>query len=119
MPINAEYANRVYPLEKLPEHLRRKYPHSVPFTVTGHPDFSTYAIKKVKINMTGINYIDQKLANQAAGFKKTPEGFTWHHHHDGNSMYLVPQDLHDVVTHTGGAAIVRSKLKKLNGKYYD
>lgn len=42
-PINSEHANGVYPLEKLPEELRRKYPHSVPFTGTGHPDFSRYA----------------------------------------------------------------------------
>jgi hypothetical protein len=63
MPINAEYAGKIYPLEKLPLELRHKYPHSVPFTGTGHPDFSRYAVKKVKISMTGNRYKDNKMAN--------------------------------------------------------
>ncbi|MGL4427137.1 MAG: HNH endonuclease, partial [Alphaproteobacteria bacterium] len=103
------YAGKVYPLEKLPEELRQKYPHSVPFTGTGHPDFSRYAVKKVEIKMTGDRYIDEKLANNLAGFKEKPRGYTWHHHHDGETMMLVDTDLHDVVKHTGGAAIVKGK----------
>lgn len=109
MPINAEYAGKIYPLEKLPIELRQKYPHSVPFTGTGHPDFSRYAVKKVEIKMIGDQYMDRKQANKISGYQKTPKGYTWHHHHDGKNMHLVPKDIHEAVDHTGGAAIVKSK----------
>ena len=107
MPINAEYAGKVYPLENLPKELRDIYPHSVPFTGTGHPDFSRYAIKKVKIEMTGDHYIDTKLANLAAGLKKKPKDYTWHHHQDAETMLLVPKDIHRAVKHTGGVSVVK------------
>ncbi|MGL4426184.1 MAG: HNH endonuclease, partial [Alphaproteobacteria bacterium] len=117
-PKNYEYAGKTYPLEKLPEtlkqkypHLKQKYPNSVPFTGTGHPDFSRYATKKVKIKMTGENHKDFSLADKAAEFSKRPEGYTWHHHHDGETMMLVPRDLHEAVKHTGGGAIVKGKTK--------
>lgn len=108
-PINSEYAGGFYPLEKLPLDLRSKYPHSVPFTGAGHPDFSRYAQKKVQINMTGNNKIDRKLANQASGYKQTPAGYTWHHSHDGKTMMLVPSELHNAVKHTGGVALMKKK----------
>lgn len=110
-PINADYANQVYPLEKLPLELRQKYPHSVPFTGTGHPDFARYALKKVEINVTGNNHIDFPLADKAAGFSSRPAGYTWHHHHDGKGMYLVPKDIHKAVRHTGGVAAVKQTKK--------
>ncbi len=31
-----------------------------------------------------------------------PMGWTWHHHEDGNTMVLVPTDVHDLVRHCGG-----------------
>lgn len=103
-PINSKYADKVYPLEKLPKDLRQKYPHSVPFNGAGYPDFSRYAIKKVKINVTGNHDIDNSLADKAARFKVRPENYTWHHHQDSNTMQLVPSDLHKAVKHTGGVA---------------
>ncbi len=33
-------------------------------------------------------------ANEAAGFDETPEGYTWHCHQDGETMQLVPRDIH-------------------------
>lgn len=108
-PRNHEYANSVYPLEKLPKEIRNKYPHSVPFTGTGHPDFSRYAIKKVQIEVTGKNWIDFPAADKAAGILKRPKDYTWHHHHDGKSMYLVPREIHEAVKHTGGVAIIKGK----------
>jgi hypothetical protein len=114
-PLNHEYAGKIYPLESLPKKLRQKYPHSVPFTGTGHPDFSRYTIKKVDINMTGKRRTDNALANQAAGFPETPLGYTWHHHENGKTMLLVPRDLHNAVAHTGGVAIMKNKGNK-NGK---
>lgn len=65
------------------------------------------AIKKVKIEMTGIRHVDESLANNAAGFTTRPEGYTWHHHHDGQTMMLVPEQLHKHVKHTGGARFIR------------
>ncbi len=105
-PINHEYAGKTYPLEKLSQELRNKYPHSVPFTGNGYPDFSRYAMKKVKIKMTGTKK-DFDLANKAAGYSKTPKDHTWHHHHDGKTMQLVSTDIHDAIRHTGGVAIVK------------
>jgi hypothetical protein len=102
-------------MNKRPEDIRGKYPHSVPFTGTGHPDFSRYATKKVEIRMTGTRRLDTKRANQSVGYKKIPEGYTWHHHQDGKTMQLVPKELHDVVLHTGGVAVIKSKLNKHGG----
>ena len=56
--------------------------------------------------MTGKK-IDFSLADKAAGFTKRPENYTWHHHHNGKSMYLIPTDIHDAVKHTGGVAITK------------
>lgn len=75
----------------------------------GYPDLSPYSEKTVSINMTGNDYTDFKRANAAAGYENTPEGFTWHHHQDGHTMQLVPEDLHGNVPHTGGASIVADK----------
>ena|GEM_PF-2187863 len=107
-PINADVAGNVYPLMALPKELRQKYPHSVPFTGSGHPDFSRYAIKKVQIEMTGKT-TDFAKANKAAGLTETPTGYTWHHHQDGRTMQLIPSDIHKHVKHTGGSAIVKEK----------
>jgi hypothetical protein len=76
----------------------------------GYPDFSPYAKKKVEIDMQGDHYYDFKKANKEAGFGDTshpPEGMTWHHHEDGVTMLLVPKDLNNQVSHTGGASIVK------------
>ncbi|HEX5748538.1 MAG TPA: HNH endonuclease [Archangium sp.] len=74
----------------------------------GYPDFSPYAKKSVEIDMIGDHSQDFKNANKAAGIEGSnpPKGFTWHHKEDGVTMELVPQDLHNKVPHTGGAAIV-------------
>ena len=84
--------------------IRGKYPHGVPFTQQGFPDFARYRISRVEITLTGSRSADFKAANQAAGFSRTPKGYTWHHHHEAGVMELVPTDLHDAVRHTGGVA---------------
>ena len=58
--------------------------------------------QEVKITRTGSRAGDNRAANEAAGFSKTPEGFTWHHHQDGTTMQLVPKDIHAQTGHTGG-----------------
>jgi hypothetical protein len=114
MPINAKFAGKMFDMSKLSPELQRKYPHGVPFTAAGHPDFSRYSIRKVQIKMSGNNEIDKKLADRVAGFigsNKRPEGYMWHHHEDGKTMLLVPKDLHEVVRHTGGIAVANA-IKK-------
>lgn len=109
-PINSKYAGKNYPASKLPPKLRSKYPNGVNFTKDGYPDFSPYAQKSVPVEgLKGNTGSDFTRANKAAGLKRTPEGYTWHHHQDGKTMQLVPTDLHDAVRHTGGASILRNK----------
>jgi hypothetical protein len=74
----------------------------VPFDKAGYPDFSGVAKAEVQITQTGSRAGDFRAANEAAGLKKTPEGYTWHHHQDGKTMQLVPRDIHSQTGHTGG-----------------
>ncbi|HIE00919.1 MAG TPA: hypothetical protein EYP59_11635 [Thiotrichaceae bacterium] len=51
----------------------------IPFYKEGYPDFSSISEKDVQINFTGNRSQDFREANKAAGFSKTPDGYTWHH----------------------------------------
>lgn len=107
--VNSRYAGKTYPVERLPKKMQSKYPKSVEFDKDGYPNFRPYTKKEVKIpNLTGNYASDFYKANKAAGFNRTPEGYTWHHHQDGVRMQLVPSDLHRAVKHTGGASVLRS-----------
>ncbi len=89
----------------------------------GYPDFPEYSAKlknadgklvpgKVEIPMKGEN-TDFDAARSAMAEKlgvakfKEPKGYTWHHHHDGTTMELIPSALHNNVPHTGGARLAR------------
>ena len=74
----------------------------IPFKANGHPDFTGVAKTEVKIKQTGTRSGDFRAANEAAGLKNTPEGYSWHHHEDGTTMQLVPRDIHSQTGHTGG-----------------
>lgn len=113
MPVNYEKAGTVYHFEdkKLRERrqLSKKYPEGVHFDSKGFPDFSPYAKESVKIqHMTGEPK-DFTQANKRAGLAEKPDGFTWHHHQDCETMQLVPADLHRNVRHTGGRAILNAR----------
>ena len=101
----------------------------VPFN-NNYPDFSKWSQKDVKIpNMTGDNgpdfrAADKILARDKGLLKKdgTPNvaaaeryrrnnKLTWHHHQDGTTMQLVPEDLHGNIPHTGGGSLSRNKTK--------
>jgi hypothetical protein len=58
--------------------------------------------KDVKLKQTGARSGDFAAANKAAGYEKTPEGFTWHHHQDGTTMQMVPRDVHAQTGHIDG-----------------
>lgn len=105
--INRQYAGQVYPIEKLGS-VASKYPKSVRFSKEGYPDFRPYAKKEVTIDNLNGGAGDFYKANKEAGYDRTPEGYTWHHHEDGKTMLLVPTDLHSQVRHSGGASILRS-----------
>jgi hypothetical protein len=119
MPRNAMWAGKVMPAEEVGKKLNKyhkknvhnPYQQGVAFTGEGFPDFTKYSIRRVKIKMTGNGKIDQKLADEAAGFvgtNKRPDGYTWHHHYDRETMELIPTDLNGAIGHDGGASIVRS-----------
>jgi A nuclease of the HNH/ENDO VII superfamily with conserved WHH len=99
VPINSKFAGRIHS-------------SGVRFTSQGFPDFGPYSKAEVRISgLTGNLRIDNKLANQAAGFgnfTRAPKGFVWHHLEDGQTMQLVPIDIHNATRHTGGAAVIRN-----------
>jgi RHS repeat-associated protein len=75
------------------------------FDADGFPDFSTVAARRVRVTFSG-NYADDfAAANARAGFDRTPDGFTWHHHQDGTTMELVPTNIHQKTGHTGGMSL--------------
>ena len=74
----------------------------ITFDKKGFPDFSSVSVVDVKITQTGSYAGDFRAANKAAGFERTPEGYTWNHHQDLTTMQLVPRDIHAQTGHTGG-----------------
>lgn len=114
LPHNHKYAGKVYHIDdaKYPK-LAKKYPNGVKFSDEGYPDFTPYAKASTKVDgLTGNHSDDVAKANKAMGYKRTPEGYTWHHAEDCVTMILVPTDLHNAVRHSGGA----EKLRKGGGK---
>jgi uncharacterized protein YukE len=90
----------------------------VPFKESGFPDFSSYADeaertlgKPTTVKVDGISgkYDDDfALANKAAGFDRTPRGYTWHHVEDCRHMQLVPQDIHRKTGHSGCVQLLKN-----------
>ncbi|WWH75456.1 HNH endonuclease [Erwinia billingiae] len=107
MPINSKYSGMIYPHESLPDGIRNKYPHSVPFNHAGFPDFTRYSISNVRIELGKTRGIDFARADKAAGYGRAnprPNDYTWHHHQDSGYMQLIPTDIHAAVKNTGGIA---------------
>ncbi len=96
LPINSKWAGKTHP-------------SGIEFDIQGFPIFKPHAKAKVESdNLTGVYFKDEKLALEATGLNKTPEGYVWHHHQDAKTLYLVPKDLHDACRHTGGCAVIRN-----------
>lgn len=113
LPRNHAYAGREFPRSQLPAKYRKQ---GLRFKDTGYPDFEPYAKtlpngqKKVHIAYQGSRPADFVAANKAAKLEETPRGWTWHHSEDDlGAMYLVPDDLHEVVKHSGGVAEYRHR----------
>lgn len=115
IPQNSSFAGTQYPPTKMTSDLAKKYPLGVWFDEEGFPNFMIYARQVVEVKITGASRFDFARANLAAGFQKTPEGMTWHHHQDGKTMILIPNDIHDAVKHTGGVALRTLKIKRIKG----
>ena len=95
-PINSKYAGGTHP-------------SGVEFSTRGFAVFGPHAVATVQIEgLTGNYGKDSALANLAAGLASTPDGYVWHHVEDTKTMELVPQDIHNTVRHTGGAAVIRN-----------
>jgi uncharacterized protein YukE len=94
----------------------------VPFRHSGFPDFTEYADDAakhlgrdttVKVDgITGNRRRDFALANQAAGFDRTPKGYTWHHVEDCRHMQLVPTTVHRPTTHSGCVQLIQNGVVK-------
>ncbi|WP_437565862.1 RHS repeat-associated core domain-containing protein [Sorangium sp. So ce542] len=86
VPRNAQLSGKTHPRT------------GVPFDSAGYPDFRAAGVVRteVKITPTGSRPGDFRAANQAAGFSRTPEGYTWYHRQDGTTMQLVPSDIHRI-----------------------
>jgi RHS repeat-associated protein len=103
---NAHLANSQHPVTK------------VPFNSKGYPNFKDHLYKgqdgknDVRIKLTGSRRKDFAAANKKAGFKKTPKGYTWHHHESTGRMQLVNRKIHAKTGHAGGF----SKHKKSSCK---
>lgn len=122
-PINSCFAGKTMQMSDVHEkllkkypNLHSKYPHGVPFNMRGFPDFSRYAIKKVNIGSFANDSADFRAANnQAFGNKNAyrnsgnvvinNQKYIWHHTEKNGYLMLIPYDIHDVIKHTGGAAI--------------
>jgi hypothetical protein len=116
-PINGDLAGQKYPLYKLPEDLQVKYPDSVMIDERGFVRFEPYSIRTIKSKeLIGDHDKDFQLADRIAGYETRPKEYTWHHVEDGETMVLVPKDLHKAIRHTGGAAIIRATQGGENGK---
>ena len=83
------------------------HPSGVRYNERGFPKFGPYVRATVRVEgLTGQYAHDAALANNAAGLGGTPAGYVWHHVEDCVTMQLIPQAIHDVTRHTGGAAVI-------------
>ena len=84
---------------------------SIRYNSVGYPDFSkqlyqgTEGLNQVRIKLTGSRRLDEAAAKAAAGFRQTPDGFTWHHHEDIGLMQLVDERIHGDFWHSGGFSL--------------
>ncbi len=96
---------------------RELAPNGVRFKENGCPDFTPW--EKARVEIEPSNRLDDWLgdfrrANEAAGLERTPRGYTWHHMEDGKTMQLVPQSLHNAVSHSGGRSVINARIRGLN-----
>jgi hypothetical protein len=88
---------------------------AVKYSPDGYPDFKPHlnhpsGVTEVPIEggFSKSRTPDYRKANEAAGHpewgNRAPKDYTWHHHQDGNTMQLVPKEIHRMFGHSGGVA---------------
>jgi len=91
----------------------KKHPDTgIPFDSQGFPDFSSVTRDTADFPHTGNIDTDRATANRQRGYPSTPPGTVWHHHQDGRTMQLVPEDIHKRTGHTGSRGIGNLPGKK-------
>ena len=97
-----------------------KYPEGVYFDENGFPRFERYIVDNASVTvepgmLTGDYRHDAAIANQLMGYSETPAGCVWHHVEDGQTLILLPQDLHSPrfggMPHSGGASIIQTTIE--------
>lgn len=74
---------------------------------------------KIKIEKPQSHSKDFRKANEKVGLNKdtdppvekineSPDGYTWHHHEDGETMILVDRNIHREFTHIGGVSLTNN-----------
>lgn len=111
---NYKYAgNLMSPTGSNANYIKSKY-GDIYMSKSGFAIFDDYAIARVKISdLTGIDTSDIQKANRLHhGTSESVKGYTWHHLEDGETLILIPTELHDAYKHTGGASLIREGLKE-------
>ncbi|MBO5320552.1 MAG: HNH endonuclease [Ruminococcus sp.] len=111
---NYKYAgNLMSPTGANADFIKAKY-GDIYMSKSGFAIFDDYAIARVKVsNLTGIDTSDIQKANRLHhGTSESIKGYTWHHLEDGETLILIPTELHDAYKHTGGASLIREGLKE-------
>ena len=109
---NSQYASKIAPPPN--EYIAKKY-GDIRYNSAGFPIFDEYAAAKVKISdLTGDSISDINKANKIHhGDYTNPKGYTWHHLEDGETLILIPTELHEAYRHTGGADLIRDGIKEV------
>lgn len=111
---NYKYAgNLMSPSGANADFIKAKY-GDIYMSKSGFAIFDDYAIARVKVSdLTGIDASDIQKANRLHhGTSESIKGYTWHHLEDGETLILIPTELHDAYKHTGGASLIREGLKE-------
>jgi len=84
-------------------------------------DLYKEGVNTISIQYTGSRITDFSSSNRLAGYKSTPEGYTWHHLSDydpatnSGTMQLVKRVVHSNIPHSGGV----SQFREAAGLKYD
>ena len=106
---NGRYAGSVMPTDKAL--IKARY-GDIYMSTAGYPIFDDYAIARVEISdLTGLNGGADDIARANRLHHGTADnipGYTWHHLEDGETLILIPGDLHAAYRHDGGAMLLRN-----------
>jgi DNase/tRNase domain of colicin-like bacteriocin len=114
-------------LSTKPEVIRVTNGEAVPFK-NGFPIFDKWKVGEVKLpkmkgnHKSDFSKADELFAQKQGWYKpngkidaqrvktlRDTQKLTWHHHEDMTTMQLVPADLNNNISHTGGASFVKRK----------